>query len=99
MRPSGRVRGGLKFLAGGKRQHSHHPGLDFVSATPSARTDLTTSSEEGNFEPVSYLRCLKLPSPVCTCSARECGAPAPGDTFGSGVRPATSSNIPRKPDG
>ncbi len=51
-------RGGLKFLTGGKRQPSHHPGLDCVSATPSARADLTTSSEERNFERVFYLRCL-----------------------------------------
>jgi hypothetical protein len=35
-----------------------HPGLDFVSATPSARADLTTSSEEENFEPVFYLQGL-----------------------------------------
>jgi hypothetical protein len=48
----------LRFLTGGNRQQSHHPGLDFVSATPSARADLTTSSEEGNFEPVFYLRGL-----------------------------------------
>ncbi len=37
--------GGLKFLVGGKQLHSHRPGLDYVSATPSTRADLTTSSE------------------------------------------------------
>jgi hypothetical protein len=53
-RPQGPIRGGLKPLTGGKQQHSHHPGLDFVSATPSAKADLSTSSKEGTFELVLY---------------------------------------------
>ena len=61
-RPSGLFRDGLKVLTGGNRRHSRYPGLDFVSATPSARADLATSSEEGS---------PKLPTPKVLSSYKK----------------------------